>query len=98
MLLPVLHTANQCCGSMTFCYGSGSGSADPCLRLIDKDPGLRLMDPDSDPDPAIFVIELQEAFCLVFFDGTFTSFLKIKSKKKKIKSKKKDDSRNQDFS
>ncbi len=32
----------QCCGSMTFWGGSGSGSADPCLRL---------MDPDSDPDP-----------------------------------------------
>ncbi len=32
----------QCCGSMTFWGGSGSGSADPCLWL---------MDPDSDPDP-----------------------------------------------
>ncbi len=32
----------QCCGSMTF--WCGSGSADPCLRLMDPDP-------DSDPDP-----------------------------------------------
>jgi hypothetical protein len=36
----------QCCGSMTF-WG-GSGSADPCLWLMD-------------PDPAIFVIDLQDA-------------------------------------
>ncbi len=35
----------QCCGSMTFWRrsGSGSGSADPCLWLMDPD-----------PDPAIF--------------------------------------------
>ncbi len=32
----------QCCGSMTFWGGSGSGSADPCLWLLG---------PDSDPDP-----------------------------------------------
>jgi hypothetical protein len=37
---------------MTFWCGSGSGSrsADPCLGQ---------MDPDADPDPAIFVIDLQ---------------------------------------
>jgi hypothetical protein len=34
---------------MTFWYGSGSRSADPCLSL---------MDPDS--DPASFVIDLQD--------------------------------------
>jgi hypothetical protein len=34
----------QCSGSMTFWSGSGSGSADPCLWLMD-------------PDPAFFVIE-----------------------------------------
>jgi hypothetical protein len=38
---------NQCCRSMTF-WG-GSGSADPCLVL---------MDPDANPDPALFVIDL----------------------------------------
>ncbi len=32
-------------------FGSGSGSTDPCLWL---------MDPDADPDPAIFVINLPE--------------------------------------
>jgi hypothetical protein len=49
------------------------------------------MDPDLDPDPAIFVIDLQDAnkklilkkdFCLLLFEGTFTfTFLKIKSTK-----------------
>ena len=28
----------QCCGSMTFWGGSGSGSSDPCLWLMDPDP------------------------------------------------------------
>jgi len=46
------------------------------------------MDPDS--DPAIFVISLQDAnkklifiyfFSLLLFEGTFTSFFKIKSQK-----------------
>ena len=39
-------TLCQCCGSMTF--WCGSGSADPCRWLMD-------------PDPAIFVIDLQDA-------------------------------------
>ncbi len=39
-------TSHQCCGSMTF--WCGSGSADFCLWLMD-------------PDPPIFVIDLQEA-------------------------------------
>jgi hypothetical protein len=49
------------------------------------------MDPDADPDPAIFVIDLQDAnkqkiikkkfFCLLLFEGTFTSYSKIKSLK-----------------
>ncbi len=68
----------QCCGSMTFWSGSGSGSADPCLWLMD-------------PDPAFFVIDLQDAskklifntifFCLLLFKGKFTSFFKIKCQK-----------------
>ncbi len=45
-LLHPFSNSNQCCGSMTFWGGSGSGSADPCLW---------------DPDPAIFVIDLQHA-------------------------------------
>jgi hypothetical protein len=44
---------------------------------------------DPDPDPAIFVFDLQDAkkifffliFCLLLFEGTFTSFFKDKSQK-----------------
>ncbi len=68
------------CGS-----GSGSGSADPCLWL---------MDPDADPDPPIFIIDLQDAnkirwkkiiFCILFFEGTLTSFFKDKKSKRSHK-------------
>ncbi len=44
-----------------------------------------------DPDPSVFIIDLQDAnkkliffktfFCIVLFEGTFTSFSKIKSQK-----------------
>ena len=52
------------------------------------------MDPDQDSDPAIFEINLQDAnkqliflevFCLLLFEGTFTSFLKINSQKEVTK-------------
>jgi hypothetical protein len=57
------------------------------------------MDPDSDPDPdldpAIFVIDLpkmqaknsfkKKFFCLLLFEGTCTSFSKIKSQKEVTK-------------
>ena len=52
------------------------------------------MDPDADPDPAIFFIELQDAneklilkkyFCLLLFEGTFTSFFKDKKSKRSHK-------------
>jgi hypothetical protein len=45
------------------------------------------MDPDADPDPAISIIDLQgvkktlikkKFFCLLLFEGTFTSFFKDK--------------------
>jgi hypothetical protein len=43
--------------------------------------------PDSDPDPAFFVIDLKDAkkqfFCLLLFEGTFTSFFKDKKKSKR---------------
>jgi hypothetical protein len=58
--------------------------------------------PDSNPDPVVFVIDLQDAskklifeynfFCLLLFEGTLTSFLKDK------KSKRVTNSRNQGFS
>ncbi len=75
---------DQCCGSMTFWRGSGSGSAGPCLWL---------MDPDQ--DAAIFVIGLHDAykklifwhnfFCLLLFNGTFISFFKDKQSKRVTK-------------
>jgi hypothetical protein len=49
---------------------------------------------DPDPDPAVFVIDLQEAnnklifikfFCLLLFEGTFTSFFKDKKSKRSHK-------------
>jgi hypothetical protein len=53
---------NQCCGTVTFWCGSGSGSADPCLWQMD-------------PDPAIFVIDLPGVnIKLIFY---YLSFLLI---------------------
>ncbi len=57
----------QCSGSMTFWGGSGGS------MLLTNGSG-------SDPDPAIFVTDLQDAskklifntFCLLLFEGTFT--------------------------
>jgi hypothetical protein len=72
---------------MTFWYGTGS--ADPCLCLMDPNP-----DADSDPDPTISVTDLQDAskklilkkfFCLLLFEGTFTSFFKDKKSKRSYK-------------
>jgi hypothetical protein len=57
---------------------------------MDPDPDL-----DPDADPAIFVIDLQDTkkklfflktfFCLLLFEGKFTSFSKIKSQKEVTK-------------
>jgi hypothetical protein len=49
---------------------------------------------DLDPDPAIFVNDLQDGnknlllFCFLLFEGTFTSFCKDKVKKKSQNSRK----------
>jgi hypothetical protein len=53
------------------------------------------MDPDPDSDPAIFVIDLQDAskklifkhnfFCLLLFEGTFTLFFMDKKSKRVTK-------------
>jgi hypothetical protein len=51
---------NQCCGSVTFWYRSGS--ADPCLWPMDPDPAM---------DPAIFVLDLQDANIKLFFSSLF---------------------------
>ncbi len=80
----VFENCYQCCGSMPFWGGSGSGSSDPCLWLMDPD-----------PDPAMFVIDLQDVikklifehnfFCLLLFIATFTSFFKDKKSKRVTK-------------
>jgi hypothetical protein len=36
------------------------------------------MDPDADPDLAIFVSDVNKVFLLITFEGTFTSFFKDK--------------------
>ncbi len=86
----------QCCGSMTFWCGSGSGYADPCLWLVDQDL-------DMDPNPAILVINLQDANKKLFLKKSFSAcwyFLKVRLQHfSKIKVKKKSqNSRNQSFS
>jgi hypothetical protein len=52
------------------------------------------MDPDADPDPSIFIIDLQDAnkklfkkkfSCILLFEGTFTSFFKDKKSKRSHK-------------
>jgi hypothetical protein len=52
------------------------------------------LDPDSEPDPAIFVIDLQDNnkklilkkyVCLLLFEGTFTSFFNDKKSKRSHK-------------
>ncbi len=81
-----IHSFFQCCGSRTF-WG-GSGSADPCLWLMD-------------PDPAIFVIDLQDGCKNKFFNTIFSAyyFLKVHLHNfSKIKSQKESQNiRNQGF-
>ncbi len=54
------YCSTQCCGSMKFWYGFGS--ADPYIWLID---------PDVDPDPAIFVSDLQDVNKKQIFENNF---------------------------
>jgi hypothetical protein len=75
-------SVNQCCGSVTFWYGSGS--ADPCLWLMD-------------PDPAIFVIDLQEAFKNYFLLITFWRYIYIIFQILKCRREVTKNSRNQRF-
>ncbi len=52
-------------------------------------------DPDTDPDPSVFIIDLQDVnkklilkkkfFCILLFEGTFTSFFKSKKSKRSHK-------------
>jgi hypothetical protein len=53
------------------------------------------MDPDADPEPSIFIIDLQDAnqkiifltkfFCILLFEGNFTSYFKDKKSKRSHK-------------
>jgi len=52
------------------------------------------VDPDAVPDPALFIIDLQVAnkklilkkfFCILLFEGTFTSFFKDKKSERSHK-------------
>jgi hypothetical protein len=62
-----VQSTNQCWGSVTFWYGSGSADLSLCPK---------------DPDPVIFVRDLQDAnkklfvfaqfFCFLLFEGTLT--------------------------
>jgi hypothetical protein len=54
-------------------------------------------DQDADSDPSIFIIDLQDAnkkqilkkiFCILLFEGTFTSFSKVKCQKEVTKQSK----------
>jgi hypothetical protein len=61
---------------------------------MDPDPESE-SDPDADPDPSFFFIDLQDAnkkvilfkkfFCILLFEGTFTSFFKGKKSKRSHK-------------
>ena len=75
----------QCCGSVIFWYGSGS--ADPYLwpvfRIHDiwfgsgsADPCLWLMDPD--PNPAIFVIDLQDTNKKLIWKKSFPAYYSLR--------------------
>jgi hypothetical protein len=66
---------------------------DPDPRIHASDKWIRIR--TRDPDPDIFVIDLQDAskklifehnfFCLLLFEGTFTSFFKDKKSKRVTK-------------
>jgi hypothetical protein len=51
------------------------------------DPSYFGTDLDADPDPAIFISDLREVkrFCLLLFEGTFTSFFQNKKPYRSLK-------------
>ncbi len=89
LLLTYLLRSVQCSGSMTFWGGSGTGSADPCLWLMDPDPSISDIDLQDASKKLIFNTIFSANY---FYKGTFTSFSKDK------KSKKSQNRRNQGFS
>jgi hypothetical protein len=86
---PLLFEATfQCCGYMTFWGGSGSGSADPCLVLMDPDPAIFVIAVPKMPTKKLW-IRIQEAQNMwirwiwirirIRNTATFTSLFKDKS-------------------
>jgi hypothetical protein len=63
-----LHRMYQCCGSMT--SWGGSGYADPCLWLMDPDPGSGSCYSRHWPSRCQQKINLKKKFCLLLFEGT----------------------------
>jgi hypothetical protein len=86
----------QCCGSVTFWYGSGSGSADPYPKVTDLD-----SDPDLTLNPALIVSGFQDVDKNKFLFLSFLDFYFLKvhlNQSSKIKSHNKpQNSRNQFF-
>jgi hypothetical protein len=84
-----LGTWYQCCGSMTFWGGSGSGSADPCLWLMDPESGSCYFRhwPSQDGNKNL---SFKKAFLLI----TFWRYIYIIFKDKKSK---RSQNRNQGF-
>ncbi len=89
-------SCRQCSGSMKFWGGSGSLSADPCLWLVDPDPGswIRIL--------LFLSLTFQDASKKLIFNTIFSAyyFLKVHLHNfSKIKSQKEpQNSRNQGFS
>ncbi len=75
----ILH---QCCGSMTF--WCGSGSADPCLWLMDPDPVLFSSLTFKMPTKK-YLFKKKKLFCLLLFEATFALFFKDKTSKRRHK-------------
>ncbi len=67
--LPVHLCIKQCCGSLTFRYGSGSG--DPYHWLTDTEPTFFVS--GWHDDKKVF---FSKFFCLLLFENTFTSVFK----------------------
>ncbi len=51
---------------MTLWCGSGSGSADPCLWLMDQDPAVFVMDPQ-DANKKLLITNLKKSFSAYYF-------------------------------
>jgi hypothetical protein len=76
---------NKCCGSMTFWCGSVSGSADPCLCLMDSDPTSVVFDTDLQDVNIKLIFFNSSFFAYCFLKGHLHYFSKIKGQKEVTK-------------